>query len=161
MKLQLVSIERDGLVKIATQGNITSADIDAAGPNPLEKILGKNWSQMRVLLDLNDTQYIDSSAIGWLIGSGKHLREGGGTLVVYGVQPAVRQVLDLLKVGRVVPLVGRLVARDSGAYSYLPESVAAFLPPDRLAAEMVGAGLQRVRWRRLGLGSVTLHVGTV
>lgn len=105
MKLQLVSIERDGLVKIATQGNITSADIDAAGPNPLEKILGKNWSQMRVLLDLNDTQYIDSSAIGWLIGSGKHLREGGGTLVVYGVQPAVRQVLDLLKVGRVVPLV--------------------------------------------------------
>lgn len=105
MKLQLVSIERDGLVKIATQGNITSTDIDAAGPNPLEKILGKNWSQMRVLLDLNETQYIDSSAIGWLIGSGKHLREGGGTLVVYGVQPAVRQVLDLLKVGRVVPLV--------------------------------------------------------
>lgn len=105
MKLQLVSIERDGLVKIATQGNITSADIDATGPNPLEPILGKNWHQSRVLLDMADTQYIDSSAIGWLIGSSKQLKDGGGTLVVYGIQPGVRQVLDLLKVGRVVPLV--------------------------------------------------------
>src|SRR5688572_31403920 len=50
MKLQLMSIERDGMVKIATQGNITSADIDASGPNPLEQILGKNWFQSRVLL---------------------------------------------------------------------------------------------------------------
>ena len=105
MKLQLVSIEKEGMVKIATQGNITSADIDAAGPNPMEPILGRNWHQSRVLLDMSETQYIDSSAIGWLIGSSKQLKDGGGTLVVYGVQPAVRQVLDLLKVGRVVPLV--------------------------------------------------------
>jgi anti-anti-sigma factor len=105
MKLQLVSIERDGVVKIATQGNITSADIDAAGPNPLEQILGKNWFQSRVLLDMSNTQYIDSSAIGWLIGTSKQLKDGSGSLVVYGIQPAVRQVLDLLKVGRVVPLV--------------------------------------------------------
>jgi stage II sporulation protein AA (anti-sigma F factor antagonist) len=119
MKLQLVSIERDGFVKIATEGNITSSDIDAAGPNPLERILGRNWFQSRVLLDMNDTQYIDSSAIGWLIGSSKQLRDGGGTLVVYGIQPAVRQVLDLLKVGRVVPLVedehaAKQVAAGSG-----------------------------------------------
>ena len=31
---------------------------------------------------------------------------------------------------------------------------------EALAAEMSGAGLRRVRWRRLGLGTVTLHVGT-
>ncbi len=105
MKLQLVSIERDGMVKIATQGNITSADIDASAPNAFEQVLGQNWHQMRVLLDMNATQYIDSSAIGWLIGSAKQLKEGGGSLIVYGVQPSVRQVLDLLKVGRVVPLV--------------------------------------------------------
>ena len=105
MKLQLVSIEKDGLVKIATQGNITSADLDSAGPNPIEQILGKNWQRSRVLLDMGDTQYIDSSAIGWMIGTSKQLKDGGGGLTVYGVQPAVRQVLDLLKVGRVVPIV--------------------------------------------------------
>lgn len=61
---------------------------------------------------------------------------------------------------RVVPRIGRLVARDAGAYTYLPESVAAFLTPEALAAEMARVGLREVRWRRLGLGTVTLHVGT-
>lgn len=105
MKLQLVSIEKDGIVKIATKGNITSADLDAGGPNPMEPILGTNWTQSRVLLDMSDTQYIDSSAIGWLIGTSKQIRDGGGAIVIHSVQPAVRQVLDLLKVGRVVPIV--------------------------------------------------------
>ena len=105
MKLNLVSIEKTGLVKLATQGNITSADIDASGPNPMEQSIGRNWAQSRVLLDMSDTQYIDSSAIGWLIGTSKQLKDAGGTMVVHGVQPAVRQVLDLLKVGRVVPIV--------------------------------------------------------
>ena len=105
MKLQLESIEPDGTVKIATQGNITGTDLDATGPNPLQQILGQNWTGSKVLLNMTDTAYIDSSAIGWIIGSSKQLKDGGGTLVVYGVQPSVRQVLDLLKVGRVVPLV--------------------------------------------------------
>jgi demethylmenaquinone methyltransferase/2-methoxy-6-polyprenyl-1,4-benzoquinol methylase len=69
--------------------------------------------------------------------------------------------LFALYFGRAVPLVGRLVAGDPGAYSYLPKSVAAFLRPERLAAEMAEAGLRQIRWRRLGLGTVTLHVGTV
>ena len=105
MKLQLVSIEKDGVVKIATQGNITSADLETGGPSPMQGILGQNWAQSRVLLNMGDTQYIDSSAIGWLIGTSKQMKDGGGTLVVHSVQPSVRQVLDLLKVGRVVPIV--------------------------------------------------------
>ena len=105
MKLQLESIEKDGIVKIATSGNITGADLDATGPNPVEHILGKNWTQSRVLLNMEETQFIDSSAIGWLIGTSKQLKDGGGVMVMYNVQPSVRQVLDMLRVGRVVPLV--------------------------------------------------------
>ena len=105
MKLQLVSIEKNGLVKVATAGNITSADIDPAGNNPLQGVIGANWMQSRVLLDMGETQYADSSAVGWLIGTSKQIKDGSGAFVVYNVQPAVRQVLDLLKVGRVVPIV--------------------------------------------------------
>jgi len=57
-----------------------------------------------VLLDLGQVSYIDSSAIGWLIGTQKSFRDKGGSFAVFHLQPAVRQVLDLLKVGRVVPL---------------------------------------------------------
>jgi anti-anti-sigma factor len=105
MNLTLQGIEKDGLVKVATEGNITSADTPTAGANPLQKALGPTWNTMRVLMDMTETNYIDSSAIGWLIATSKQLKAGGGALVIFGVQPPVRQVLDLLKVGKVVPLV--------------------------------------------------------
>jgi demethylmenaquinone methyltransferase/2-methoxy-6-polyprenyl-1,4-benzoquinol methylase len=62
---------------------------------------------------------------------------------------------------RIVPLLGRFVAGDAGAYSYLPASVATFPDADGLTAVMAGAGLTAVRYRRLGFGAVSLHVGVV
>ena len=103
MKLTLLSIEKDGTIRVATDGNITTADFEAGAKNPLENLLGKPGST-RVLLNMEKTDYIDSSAIGWLIGSHKHFKDGGGALVAHSVQPSVRQILELLKIGRVVPL---------------------------------------------------------
>jgi anti-anti-sigma factor len=105
MKLTLVSIEKDGIIRVAADGNITTADFAASGKNPLEALLGMTWFTNRVLLNLDRTDYIDSSAIGWLIGCQKAFKDGGGMLVVHSVQPAVKQILDVLKIGRVVPLV--------------------------------------------------------
>ena len=105
MKLQLLSIEKDGIVRVAAEGNITTADFDASGKNPLEQLLGVTWFTNRVLMNLDRTDYIDSSAIGWLIGTQKAFKDGGGALVVHSLQPAVRQILDVLKIGRLVPLV--------------------------------------------------------
>lgn len=62
---------------------------------------------------------------------------------------------------RVVPLVGAVVAHDRSAYTYLPRSVERFVTPAELAALMRAAGLRDVAWRRLGLGTIALHVGTV
>jgi demethylmenaquinone methyltransferase/2-methoxy-6-polyprenyl-1,4-benzoquinol methylase len=62
---------------------------------------------------------------------------------------------------RAVPLLGRLIARETDAYRYLPASVHRFPPADELAAVMGRAGLRRVRFRRLSGGAVAVHVGTV
>jgi anti-anti-sigma factor len=105
MKLKLVSIEKDGIVRVAADGNITTADFHGnTNQNPLESVLGATWFTTRVLLDLSQTDYIDSSAIGWLIGSQKAFKQGGGAMVVHSVQPSVKQILDLLKIERVVPI---------------------------------------------------------
>ena len=90
------------------------------------------------------------------------VRPGGRVVCLELSQPRVPVWGPLfgLLFRRVVPRIGGLVARDAGAYTYLPESVAAFLDPAELAAEMARAGLHQVRWRELGLGAVTLHVGT-
>jgi demethylmenaquinone methyltransferase / 2-methoxy-6-polyprenyl-1,4-benzoquinol methylase len=61
---------------------------------------------------------------------------------------------------RLVPLVGAAVARDRAAYTYLPRSVERFVTPAELARLMTRAGLRDVRYRRLALGTIALHIGT-
>ena len=63
--------------------------------------------------------------------------------------------------GRVVPAIGALVAGDRHAYTYLPQSVARFVSPAELARIMERAGLRRVEYRRLALGTIALHVGEI
>ena len=62
---------------------------------------------------------------------------------------------------RLVPLIGAAVARDRAAYTYLPQSVERFVTPAELARLMTRAGLREVRYRRLALGTIALHVGRV
>jgi demethylmenaquinone methyltransferase/2-methoxy-6-polyprenyl-1,4-benzoquinol methylase len=61
---------------------------------------------------------------------------------------------------RLVPVIGAAVAGDRAAYTYLPQSVERFVTPPQLAQLMTLAGLREVRYRRLGLGTIALHVGT-
>ena len=61
---------------------------------------------------------------------------------------------------RTAPLAGALVGR-APAYRYLPASLEGFPDADVLARSMEAAGLRDVRYRRLGLGGVALHVGVV
>ncbi len=61
---------------------------------------------------------------------------------------------------RTAPLAGSLLGRRS-SYRYLPASLDGFPDADRLAQTMRGAGLADVGYRRLGLGSVAIHVGRV
>ncbi len=59
----------------------------------------------------------------------------------------------------VVPWIGQLVGGDREAYSYLPRSVDRFVTPSELVALMEKVGLRGVTYKRLGLGTVTIHTG--
>lgn len=71
------------------------------------------------------------------------------------LRPFVRFYLHV-----VIPLLGRLVAGDSSAYSYLSTSTEAFRTADELAAIMRDAGLVDVRYRRFMFGTIAIHAGT-
>lgn len=60
---------------------------------------------------------------------------------------------------RIVPLIGGLISGDFGAYKYLPQSLAAFLPAEPLRQAMLTAGYRDARYRLLGLGTMAIHVG--
>lgn len=60
---------------------------------------------------------------------------------------------------RLVPWVGGLISGERDAYAYLPNSLTGFLTPQEVEVVMVSAGWQRVRYRRLMMGTVAVHVG--
>ncbi len=104
MKLTLIPTEPDAPIHVRAEGSITGADLSVEGKDPLELLLGPQWKCRRVMLNLGAVTYIDSSAIGWLIDAQRSVRSGGGSFVVHSAQPNIRQILEVLKVGRVVPL---------------------------------------------------------
>jgi demethylmenaquinone methyltransferase/2-methoxy-6-polyprenyl-1,4-benzoquinol methylase len=60
---------------------------------------------------------------------------------------------------RVLPLLGRLVARDAASYRYLAESIRTFPDQDTLADMLRRAGFARVSVRNLSGGIAAIHSG--
>jgi demethylmenaquinone methyltransferase/2-methoxy-6-polyprenyl-1,4-benzoquinol methylase len=86
----------------------------------------------------------------------------GGRVVILEITSPQRPPLSWffrLWFDRAVPALGRL-AGDSDAYSYLPSSVRRFPGPAELAAKLVAAGLEDVRWVLTAGGIIAIHGGT-
>ncbi|WP_075216471.1 bifunctional demethylmenaquinone methyltransferase/2-methoxy-6-polyprenyl-1,4-benzoquinol methylase UbiE [Mongoliimonas terrestris] len=60
---------------------------------------------------------------------------------------------------RVIPAMGRVVARDEDSYRYLVESIRRFPNQERFKAMIETAGFSRVGYTNLTLGVAALHVG--
>jgi anti-anti-sigma factor len=102
MKLSLLSIEKDGLIRIAAQGEITSRTFQPDQGNPLSEVMGASWASSRVLLSFENVPYIDSFAVGWLLSTNREFASNGGKLVIHSIRPSVSQIFDLLKISRVM-----------------------------------------------------------
>lgn len=59
----------------------------------------------------------------------------------------------------VMPVVGKLVSKDSRAYTYLPESVKVFPQGDQFVAIMEKCGYKNVEQKRLTGGIATIYTG--
>jgi len=89
------------------------------------------------------------------------VRPGGRvtTLELTPMRPGALSSLVRVYTQGLVPVLGKLIARDRAAYTYLPRSVDYFLDAGTLARRFQDAGLTGVSYRRLGFGAVTLHWG--
>jgi anti-anti-sigma factor len=96
--------EESGVFHLSAEGEARTQDFPVGGPGHFEQILGATWATRRVLLDMERVAYLDSSAIGWLITSQKAFRSSGGYLAMHSLQPQVKNLLNLLKLDRVVPI---------------------------------------------------------
>jgi demethylmenaquinone methyltransferase/2-methoxy-6-polyprenyl-1,4-benzoquinol methylase len=85
----------------------------------------------------------------------------GGRLVIceFGHLPAgpFDRVYDWA-LAAALPAVARVLSPNAAAYAYLAESIAAWPDAERLAGLIRAAGWSPVRWRRLTMGIVAVHV---
>ena len=88
------------------------------------------------------------------------LRPGGKAMILEFSEPAkaLKPAYDLYSF-KVLPLLGKLVARDSDSYQYLAESIRVHPDQETLKSMMEEAGFERCRYQNLAGGIVALHIG--
>lgn len=104
MSVKMIGIEDDGIAALACEEQLDGLAMTADGDAPLRKVLGEGCYAKRVALDLGQTAYIDSAAIGWLLSSHKAFKDAGGRLVLYALQPGVQRVIDMMRIGTVLEI---------------------------------------------------------
>ena len=102
MKLNVVSTE-PALLRLRLDGQITMMETPEIDRH-LEEALGAAGYRQRVLFDLENTTFIDSSGISWLLICHKHFVQGGGKIVFYSAPPLVQHTLSLLRLNLVLHL---------------------------------------------------------
>ena len=108
MKLTLLPPEA-GLTHIQCTGEITQQALWESD-NPLETLLGPAGQGGKLLVNMDQVEYVDSAGVGWLISCHKQFRAAGGMLVLHSIPVQVQQIFQLLQMRKVLHLAKDLPA---------------------------------------------------
>jgi len=94
---------------------------------------------------------------------GRVVKSGGKVVILEftTIQNRFFKPLYRFYISKVLPFIGEIISGKKGAYKYLPASMLAFPVPDELKNIMEETGLTDVRYYKLTLGAVAVHVGSV
>ncbi|WP_295674638.1 bifunctional demethylmenaquinone methyltransferase/2-methoxy-6-polyprenyl-1,4-benzoquinol methylase UbiE [uncultured Mucilaginibacter sp.] len=89
------------------------------------------------------------------------LKPGGKAVVLEFSKPKVFPVKQLYKFyfNYITPSIGKLFSKDARAYTYLPESVAAFPDGETFVALMDKTGFKNTKCRPLAFGICSIYTG--
>ena len=164
--------------QVGAEGHVVLADINAAMLHEGRQRLvdagqAGNWTIAQVdaeRLPFADTTF-DRISIAFGLRNVTHkraalqsmwrvLKPGGKLLILEFSKPleALQPAYDLYSF-KVLPLIGKLVARDEDSYQYLAESIRMHPDQEALLGMMEEAGFERCRYQNLAGGIVALHSG--
>ena len=89
------------------------------------------------------------------------LKPGGKAIVLEFSTPTVKPVNKLYDFYsfKILPKIGKLVAKDEASYQYLSESIRMHPDQDSLKIMMEKAGFDKVNYHNLSAGIVAVHIG--
>ena len=85
----------DGVSVVDVSGRITLGEGSSAVRDALRDLIGK--SEKKILLNLAEVSYIDSSGIGELVSAYTTISNQGGTLKLVGLTKRVKDLLQITK----------------------------------------------------------------
>ena len=97
--MQISSRQAEGRVIFDVSGDIDLANSPAMRKALLGEIKEKRTP--KVLLNLRNVRYIDSSGIASLVEGLKASRDAGSRMILYGLSQAVREVMELSRLQRI------------------------------------------------------------
>jgi anti-sigma B factor antagonist len=91
--------EMDGVTVIRPVG-----DLDVTTALDLRALLGEQLTRerVRIVLDLSEVPFIDSSGVGVLVTANRRSHSAGGALALAALSPGVAKVLELTRALRVL-----------------------------------------------------------
>ncbi len=95
MALAIASREVDGVTVLDLSGRITLGEGSVQLRDAIRDLIGKG--QRRILLDLGEVNYIDSSGLGELVSAYTTARNQGATLKLLKLTKKVHDLLQLTK----------------------------------------------------------------
>jgi anti-anti-sigma factor len=106
------------ILKLEDPAGVNDGDSDHYRQSVYETVHDR--PRPRVVVDLRSIDFLSSSGVALLIGLRRRVGEAGGSLVLYGMHPHVR---DLLRVMKIAPLF-RIADDEAGAMAMLPPTSA-------------------------------------
>ena len=90
------------------------------------------------------------------------LRKGGHLCIIELTTPVVFPMKQLFRIysHTVLPLYGRIISKDTSAYSYLTRTIEAFPQGERMTGILKKAGFAEARFQRLTFGICTMYFAT-
>jgi anti-sigma B factor antagonist len=101
LNIEHKKIEPD-IVVLEMNGRITMGSDSQKIEWGLAQVLKEN--HRKVIFDLTDVGYVDSSGVGILVMCHAKLRKAGGALHLVGVQGMVEEILAMTSVNKIVPV---------------------------------------------------------
>lgn len=143
---------RRRLVDAGIAGNLSIAQVDAENL-PFDD---GSFDRITVAFGLRNVTRKDAA----LRSMRRVLKSGGKVLILEFSEPtkALQPAYDLYSF-KVLPLIGKFVARDEDSYQYLAESIRMHPDQETLLGMMNDAGFERCRYQNLAGGIVALHIG--
>ena len=143
---------RRRLVDAGIAGNVELAQVDAESL----PFADNTFDRLSIAFGLRNVTHKEVA----LAEMHRVLKPGGKVLILEFSRPskAIKPAYDLYSF-KVLPLLGRLVARDPESYQYLAESIRMHPDQETLLGMMQDAGFERCRYNNLTAGIVALHTG--